>query len=109
LSTKIHAVVDALGNPLRWILTGGEVADITMRAHLRAPIEFDKANDGYRYSRDSSGDACELPGLWFSSGELHALLMFDAMLQSLEPGLLGEHLAPFRQRVTQLLEHRRLT
>jgi len=22
-------VVDALGNPLRWILTGGEVADIT--------------------------------------------------------------------------------
>jgi len=29
LSTKIHAVVDALGNPLRWILTGGEVADIT--------------------------------------------------------------------------------
>ena len=32
MSTKIHAVVDALGNPLRWILTGGEVADIT-QAH----------------------------------------------------------------------------
>jgi transposase len=32
LSTKIHTAVDALGNPLRWILTGGEVADIT-QAH----------------------------------------------------------------------------
>ena len=29
LSTKIHTAVDALGNPLRWRLTGGEVADIT--------------------------------------------------------------------------------
>ena len=28
LSTKIHAAVDALGNPLRWYLTGGEGADI---------------------------------------------------------------------------------
>jgi transposase len=28
LSTKIHATVDALGNPLRWYLTGGEAADI---------------------------------------------------------------------------------
>ncbi len=28
LTSKIHAVVDALGNPVRWLLTGGEVADI---------------------------------------------------------------------------------
>jgi transposase len=28
LSSKIHAVVDALGNPVRWLLTGGQVADI---------------------------------------------------------------------------------
>ena len=80
----------------------------TMRDHLHAPIEFDKANDGYRYNRETTGEAYELPGLWFSASELQALLMFDAMLENLEPGLLGEHLAPFRQRVTQLLEHRRL-
>lgn len=80
----------------------------TMRDHLRAPIEFDKENDGYRYTRSANSDVYELPGLWFSANELHALLVFDAMLQSLDPGLLGEHLAPFRQRVTQLLEHRRL-
>lgn len=80
----------------------------TMRTHLHAPIETDKANSGYHYSRDAAGDAYELPGLWFSASELQALLVFNAMLESLEPGLLGEQLAPFRQRVAQLLEHRRL-
>lgn len=80
----------------------------TMRDRLRAPIEFDKENEGYRYTRGANSDVYELPGLWFSANELHALLVFDAMLQNLEPGLLGDHLAPFRQRVTQLLEHRRL-
>ena len=30
----IHAVVDALGNPVRWLLTGGEVADITQTQPL---------------------------------------------------------------------------
>jgi len=34
LSTRIHIVVDALGNPMRWILTGGEVADITQARML---------------------------------------------------------------------------
>ena len=80
----------------------------TMRTHLHAPIEFDKANGGYHYSHDAAGDAYELPGLWFSASELQALLVFNAMLESLEPGLLGEQLAPFRQRVAGLLEHRRL-
>ena len=34
LSTKIHATVDALGNPLRWVLTGGQAADITQAPAL---------------------------------------------------------------------------
>lgn len=80
----------------------------TMRTHLKAPIEFDKDASGYHYSRDAAGDAYELPGLWFSARELQALLVFNAMLESLEPGLLGEQLAPFKQRVSGLLEHRRL-
>ena len=33
LTTKIHAAVDALGNPLRCLLTGGQEADIS-QAHL---------------------------------------------------------------------------
>jgi len=34
LSTKIHTAVDALGNPLRFRLTGGQVADITQAEAL---------------------------------------------------------------------------
>lgn len=79
----------------------------TMRTHLNAPIVTDRES-GYHYSRDAAGDAYELPGLWFSARELQALLVFNAMLENLEPGLLGEHLAPFKRRITQLLEHRHL-
>lgn len=79
-----------------------------MRDFLRAPIEYDDEAGGYYYRRDAEGGAYELPGLWFNAKELQALLVFDRLLESLEPGLLGEHLAPLAHRVTELLEHRRL-
>jgi transposase len=49
LTTKIHACVDALGNPLRLILTGGEVADITQGAALVEGIDTEAvvADKGY--------------------------------------------------------------
>jgi len=34
LSTKVHACVDALGNPVRLVLTAGQVADVTQGAAL---------------------------------------------------------------------------
>lgn len=34
MTTKIHACVDALGNPIRLILTAGQVADVTQAAAL---------------------------------------------------------------------------
>ncbi len=34
MSTKIHAAVDALGNPLRLILSAGQVADIEQASSL---------------------------------------------------------------------------
>jgi len=34
LTTKIHAAVDELGNPVRLLLTGGETADITQAQAL---------------------------------------------------------------------------
>jgi transposase len=34
LSTKIHAAVDALGNPLRLLLTAGQIADIEQAKDL---------------------------------------------------------------------------
>lgn len=48
-STKIHVTVDALGNPLRLLLTGGQRADSTQAIALLTGFEFDAvlANRGY--------------------------------------------------------------
>jgi transposase len=50
LTTKIHALADALGRPLRFILTGGQTGDITIAPALLANVEAggviaDKAYD----------------------------------------------------------------
>jgi len=42
-STKVHVLVDALGNPLRLRLTGGQVHDITQAAYLLKGLTFDQA------------------------------------------------------------------
>lgn len=53
MSTKVHAATDALGNPVRFILTGGERNDITqiegLLDGLRADhVLADKGYDGGR-------------------------------------------------------------
>jgi transposase len=53
LTTKIHVVVDALGNPLALSLTGGQAHDITQAETLVANVEPEAvlADKGY----DSDG------------------------------------------------------
>lgn len=53
MSTKINTVVDALGNPLRFILTGGHVHDSRQSEALIAGFDFDKllADKGYDSDR----------------------------------------------------------
>lgn len=48
-SSKIHIAVDALGNPLKIILTCGQRSDITQAEALIEPFEFDNllADKGY--------------------------------------------------------------
>jgi proteasome accessory factor C len=79
-----------------------------LKDQLNAPIELHEELGGYYYRRDAGGGAFELPGLWFNAKELQALIVFDRLFESLEPGLLSEHLAPLERRVTELLEHKRL-
>ena len=52
-STKINAVVDALGNPLRFILTPGQVHDSKQAEALIEGFDFDKllADKGYDSDR----------------------------------------------------------
>ncbi len=49
LSTKIHAVVDALGNPVRFILTAGQQAEIKQATLLIEGFSADYiiADKGY--------------------------------------------------------------
>jgi len=76
--------------------------------YLGAPIERDEELGGFRYRPTSDGRAFELPGLWFSAQELQALVVFQRLLQTLEPGLLDEHLSPLAKRLDELLQHRHL-
>src|SRR5690606_1251456 len=80
-----------------------------MKDYLRAPIEWHEELRGYYYDeRSPQGAQYQLPGLWFNAKELQALVVFDRLFESLEPGLLGEHLAPLSRRIDELLEHKRL-
>ena len=57
----------------------------------------DRDAGGYRFERggQSAGPHYELPGLWFSAREIHALLTMHQLLASLDTGrLLGPHIKP---------------
>ena len=41
MSTKIHALVDALGNPVNFFLTGGEAHDLVGADHLLPSMQAD--------------------------------------------------------------------
>ena len=41
LSTKIHTLVDALGNPVAFVLTGGEAHDLVGADHLLPDMQAD--------------------------------------------------------------------
>lgn len=76
-----------------------------LRDELGAPVRFDRARGGWIY--DLAEDApYELPGLWFSAPQLQALLAAHQWLSEVEPGLLGEEIAPLVKRLEALLEQR---
>lgn len=75
-----------------------------MRDRMQAPIIFDKELGGYRYEKQENASQFELPGLWFSAGEIHALLTMHYLLSNLDTGgLLGSHIQPLLSRLTALL------
>jgi predicted DNA-binding transcriptional regulator YafY len=115
---RLHGLLSGRRTPmaLEDILAGLECSKATfyrilsaMRDYLGAPIEYVEEPTGYRYESSPDGRAYELPGLWFSANELQALAVFNRLFEELEPGLLGEHLAPFGRRIEELLNHKRLT
>ena len=77
-----------------------------MRSRLHAPIIWDRGAGGYRFEKvfSADGGAYELPGLWFSAQEIHALLTRQHLLTGIDAGgLLGPHVAPLLARLEGLL------
>ncbi len=76
-----------------------------MRNRLNAPIVWDREEGGYRFAGPERGAAqYELPGLWFSAQEVHALLTMQHLLTGLDSGgLLGPHIQPLLSRLKALL------
>ena len=78
-----------------------------LRERLDAPIVYDRFSNGYRFSpdaRDARQVKHELPGLWFSEGEIHALLTMHQLIGGLdEGGVLARHLQPLLDKLYGML------
>ena len=79
-----------------------------LSTRLNNPIEWSREAGGYRLveSACTVDKTHELPGLWFSSTEIHALLTMQHLLAHVDRGgLLMPHIEPLMQRLGALLGH----
>ncbi|MGQ0510460.1 MAG: helix-turn-helix transcriptional regulator [Betaproteobacteria bacterium] len=74
-----------------------------LRERFNAPIEYDRDVGGYRFGKPQAGPRYELPGLWFSAEEAHALLTMHQLLKGLDGEILGPHFEPLLQRLRAIL------
>src|SRR4249919_46814 len=74
-----------------------------LRDYLMAPV-VGNGEAGFRYDHNDDAQRFELPGLWLSSEELHALLAAQQLLVRSGGGVLSNALAPLQQRIEKLLD-----
>lgn len=80
-----------------------------LRDRYGAPLVWDAERRGYRYEQPAAGaEKFELPGLWLSGAEIHALLAMQAMLADLDEGVLAGQVEPVMKRIEALLEEGRV-
>jgi predicted DNA-binding transcriptional regulator YafY len=76
---------------------------VYMRDRFNAPIQFDRASNGYRFGKPRAGPRYELPGLWFNATEIYALLTTLQLLGNLQPGVLGAQVPALVERLRAIL------
>jgi predicted DNA-binding transcriptional regulator YafY len=75
-----------------------------LRDRLAAPIVYDRFDNGYRFEAGAGKARQELPGLWFSEPEIHALLTMHQLLAALDDdGVLSRHLQPMMDKLQGML------
>jgi predicted DNA-binding transcriptional regulator YafY len=80
----------------------------SLKDHLNAPVVFDADAGGYKYGRPETGEAFELPGLWFTAHELQALALMQRLIKDAGGGLLEEHFGALAKRLDELTKHQHL-
>ncbi|SHN27894.1 YafY family protein [Rhizobacter sp. OV335] len=79
-----------------------------LRDRLSAPIVYDRFENGYRFEHGDTqalpGARHELPGVWFSEKEIHALLTMHQLMAGLDDdGVLSRHLQPMVDKLQGML------
>ncbi len=76
-----------------------------LRDNMNTPIVWDHELAGYRIDPTQTvGAQIELPGMWFSDKEIHALLTMQHLLANLDSGgILAPHIAPLIDRLNALM------
>lgn len=80
-----------------------------LRTRMDAPIVYDRDGNGYRFEAVTGGrgrreTSHELPGVWFSEREIHALLTMHQLIAGLDAGgLLARHLNPLLDKLHGML------
>ena len=79
-----------------------------LRDRLSAPIVYDRFDNGYRFEVATAGNGKsarhELPGIWFSEKEIHALLTVHQLMAGLDDdGVLSRHLQPMMDKLQGML------
>jgi predicted DNA-binding transcriptional regulator YafY len=78
-----------------------------LRDRMDAPIVHDRDADGYRLQADlldRGRPSHQLPGVWFSEPEIHALLTMHQLIRGLdEGGVLARHLQPLLDKLQGML------
>lgn len=75
-----------------------------MQNFLGAEIEYYREQNGYLYVNQNY----ELPGFWFGSDELLALVSLEKLVSGLNVGVLQSHLLPFKSRIDNLLKNQNI-
>lgn len=75
-----------------------------LRDRMGCPLEWDRTMRGY-VIRDERADGgkFELPGVWFDSSEVLALLTMLHLVEGVQPGLLEDQMGPLKSRLRDML------
>jgi predicted DNA-binding transcriptional regulator YafY len=82
-----------------------------LRSRMDVPIVYDRDSNGYRFEAQAPGASTrkgrggrELPGVWFSEREIHALLTMQQLIKGLDgAGILARHMAPLQDKLQTML------